>query len=147
MGRGGGRFRVFAGTVLEPGTELPGPTLAWYHPDVPAEEPIPFDYSVLYADSDLIVADKPHFLPTTSNGRLVRETLQTRLRVDFGEEDIVPLHRLDRLTAGLVLCSRNPHTRGAYQRLFQDRAVAKHYQARLTAPLFYDGTVRVGMRR
>lgn len=135
------------GTVLEPGTELPGPTLAWYHPDVPAEEPIPFDYSVLYADSDLIVADKPHFLPTTSNGRLVRETLQTRLRVDFGEEDIVPLHRLDRLTAGLVLCSRNPHTRGAYQRLFQDRAVAKHYQARLTAPLFYDGTVRVGMRR
>ena len=83
-----------------------------------AGAPIPFDYSVVHADRDLIVADKPHFLPTTTNGRLQRETLQTRLRVDFGEDGIVPLHRLDRLTAGLVICSRNPETRAAYQRIF-----------------------------
>lgn len=103
------------GTRLEPGTLLPGPTLAWYHPSIPPEVPIPFDYRVVYEDGDLIVVDKPHFLPTTSNGRIVRETLQTRLRVDYGEDSIVPLHRLDRLTSGLVLCSRNPRTRAAYQ--------------------------------
>ena len=62
------------GTRLEPGTVLPGPTLAWYHPSVPSEEPIPFDYRVVFEDGDLIVVDKPHFLPTTSNGRIVRET-------------------------------------------------------------------------
>ncbi|WP_042530327.1 pseudouridine synthase [Corynebacterium singulare] len=135
------------GTRLEPGTRLPGPTLAWYHPSVPHEEPIPFDYRVVYQDGDLIVADKPHFLPTTSNGRIVRETLQTRLRVDFGEEGIVPLHRLDRLTSGLVLCSRNPRTRPAYQRLFQDQAVSKHYRATVTTPLTFEDTLRLGMRR
>lgn len=126
---------------------LPGPTLAWYHPSVPSEEPIPFDYRVVYEDGDLIVADKPHFLPTTSNGRIVRETLQTRLRVDFNEDSIVPLHRLDRLTSGLVLCSRNPHSRAAYQQLFQERAVVKHYRAQVAAPFSFDGTVRLGMRR
>lgn len=135
------------GTRLEPGTLLPGPTLAWYHPSIPREEPIPFDYRVVYEDGDLIVVDKPHFVPTTSNGRIVREALQTRLRVDFGEDEIVPLHRLDRLTAGLVLCSRNPRTRPCYQRLFQERAVVKHYQARVAAPFSFDSTVRLGMRR
>ena len=135
------------GTRLEPGTQLPGPTLAWYHPSVLDEEPIPFDYRVVYEDRDLIVADKPHFLPTTSNGRIVRETLQTRLRVDFGEDSIVPLHRLDRLTSGLVLCSRNPRTRPAYQRLFQERAVTKHYRASVSTPLWFEGTLQLGMRR
>ncbi|ACP32579.1 pseudouridine synthase [Corynebacterium aurimucosum] len=135
------------GTRLEPGTVLPGPTLAWYHPSVPSEEPILFDYRVVFEDGDLIVADKPHFLPTTSNGRIVRETLQTRLRVDLNEDSIVPLHRLDRLTSGLVLCSRNPRTRAAYQQLFQKRVVVKHYRAQVAAPFSFDGTVRLGMRR
>lgn len=101
----------------------------------------------MYEDGDLIVVDKPHFLPTTSNGRIVRETLQTRLRVDYGEEEIVPLHRLDRLTSGLVLCSRNPRTRPAYQRLFQDRAVTKRYRAEVATPMRFEGTVHLGMRR
>ena len=135
------------GTRLEPGTLLPGPTLAWYHPSVPSEEPAPLDYRGGWEDGDLIVADKPHFLPTTSNGRIVRETLQTRLRVDFNEDSIVPLHRLDRLTSGLVLCSRNPRTRAGYQQLFQKRAVVKHYRAQVAAPFSFDGIVRLGMRR
>ncbi|WP_460490690.1 pseudouridine synthase, partial [Corynebacterium nasicanis] len=119
------------GTLLPPGAVLDRPQPAWFHPEVPAEEPIPFDYSVVFADADLIVVDKPGFLPTTSNGRLVRETVQTRLRVEFGEDEIVPLHRLDRLTSGLVVCSRRAATRGAYQRLFQERAVDKLYRARV----------------
>ncbi len=135
------------GQLLAPGARLTGPTPAWYHPDIPPEPPIPFRHRVVFEDADLIVVDKPHFLPTTSNGRIIRETLQTRLRVEYGEEDIVPLHRLDRLTAGLVLCSRNPATRGAYQRLFQDRAVTKHYRAEVDEPFEFEGIVKLGMRR
>ncbi|QPK80295.1 pseudouridine synthase [Corynebacterium lizhenjunii] len=123
------------GTLLEPGTQLLGPVPAWHFPDLPEEAPIPFDYQVLHVDADLIIVHKPHFLPTTSNGRLVRQTLQTRLRVDFAEPDIVPLHRLDRLTAGVVVCSRNPQTRAAYQQLFSQRQVRKTYQARTVRPL------------
>lgn len=135
------------GDIIPAGTVLPSPTLAWFHPDVPAELPIPFDYTIIYEDEHLIVVDKPHFLPTTSNGRIIRETVQTRLRVQFGEDDIVPLHRLDRLTAGIVLCSRNPETRGNYQRLFQDKKVRKHYQALTTRPLAIDDIIELGMRK
>lgn len=135
------------GELLEPGTVLPRPVPAWFHPVVPAEPRIPFDYEVLFADRDLVVVDKPHFLPTTSNGRIVRETLQTRLRVDFREDDIVPLHRLDRLTAGVVVCSRNPATRGAYQRLFAERRIDKTYRARVEPACSYRGIVKLGMRK
>lgn len=117
------------GTPLPPGQVLERPTPAWFYPDVPPEPPIPFDYEILHHDDHLIIADKPHFLPTTTNGRIIRETLQTRLRVDLDNGDIVPLHRLDRLTAGVVVCSANPDTRAAYQRLFAERAVTKTYVA------------------
>ena len=135
------------GTVLPPGAALPHPVPAWYHPSVPPERPIPFDYSVVHVDRDLIVADKPHFLPTTTNGRLQRETLQTRLRVDFGEDDIVPLHRLDRLTAGLVICSRNPETRAAYQRIFLEGSAVKRYRGVVKQPLFVDREIALRMRK
>lgn len=135
------------GEIIPPGTRLATPTLAWFHPAVPPEPPIPYDYEVLYEDAHLIVVDKPHFLPTTSNGRVVRETVQTRLRVDYGEDHIVPLHRLDRLTAGVVICSRNPDTRGRYQRLFQERMVRKRYKALTVHPLDVDETITLGMRK
>ena len=135
------------GTALPPGAVLPHPVPAWYHPSVPPERPIPFDYSVVHVDRDLIVADKPHFLPTTTNGRLQRETLQTRLRVDFGEDDIVPLHRLDRLTAGLVICSRNPETRAAYQRIFLEGSAVKRYRGVVKQPLFVDREITLRMHK
>ncbi len=119
------------GERLAPGTVLAKPVPAWFHPVVPPEPVIPYTHEVLHEDADLIVVDKPHFLPSTTNGRIIRETVQTRLRVQFDEDDIVPLHRLDRLTAGVLICSRRRGTRGAYQQLFQDRAVRKTYRARV----------------
>lgn len=138
------------GETLVPGAVLDRPVPAWFHPDVPPEPVIPFDHEVLHVDDDLIVVDKPHFLPSTTNGRIVRETVQTRLRVEFGEDDIVPLHRLDRLTAGVLVCSRRRETRRGYQRLFQDRAVEKTYVARVAGePPVGPGweTVRLPMRK
>lgn len=127
-----------AGQPLAPGTVLERPVPAWFHPEVPAEPEIPFAHTVVFEDTDLIVVDKPGFVPSTSNGRIVRETVQTRLRLAYGEDGIVPLHRLDRLTSGILVCSRRPATRGAYQRLFQDRLVDKTYVARVV------GEVTVG---
>ncbi|WP_197085831.1 pseudouridine synthase [Corynebacterium comes] len=126
------------GRLLVPGTVLDRPVPAWFHPPVPEEPAIPFAHSVVFEDLDLIVVDKPGFVPSTSNGRIVRETIQTRLRLSYGEDEIVPVHRLDRLTSGILVCSRRRETRGAYQRLFQDRRVDKTYVARVV------GDVRVG---
>lgn len=101
----------------------------YYYREVPAEIAVPFTESILYADAHLVVADKPHFLPVTPVGTYVQETLLTRLVRTLGNPDLVPLHRIDRGTAGLVLFSPNPQTRALYQALFRDRKIDKHYLA------------------
>lgn len=108
--------------------------LIQYYREVAAEARIPFTETVLHADAHLVVADKPHFLPVTPAGTHVEETLLTRLIVKLGNPDLVPLHRIDRGTAGLVLFSANPASRAAYQALFRERRMTKRYEA-LAAPL------------
>lgn len=100
-----------------------------YFREVGDEPRIPFEARILFADADLVVADKPHFLPVTPAGRFVEETLLARLRAQLGNPALVPLHRIDRETSGLVLFSANPATRAAYQSLFANRAITKNYEA------------------
>jgi tRNA pseudouridine32 synthase/23S rRNA pseudouridine746 synthase len=100
-----------------------------YYREVASEKAIPFDERIVHADADLVVADKPHFLPVTPGGGHVAETLLARLARRFDNPHLVPLHRIDRMTAGLVLFSANPRTRAHYQALFPARRVAKHYEA------------------
>ncbi|MEX6502323.1 RluA family pseudouridine synthase [Pseudomonas zhanjiangensis] len=100
-----------------------------YFREVPAETPIPFTEQVLYVDEHLLVADKPHFLPVMPAGDYVEQTLQARLAKRLGNADLVPLHRIDRHTAGLVLFSTNPRSRGQYQALFRERLMDKCYEA------------------
>jgi tRNA pseudouridine32 synthase / 23S rRNA pseudouridine746 synthase len=101
----------------------------YYYRHVPDEPHIPFNETILYQDAHLLVADKPHFLPVTPTGRYVQETLLVRLKKRTGLNDLVPIHRIDRDTAGLVLFSVQPATRDAYAALFRQRAVAKCYEA------------------
>ncbi|MDR6840936.1 pseudouridine synthase [Pseudoxanthomonas sacheonensis] len=100
-----------------------------YFREVAEELRIPFEETILHVDQDLVVADKPHFLPVAPTGAHVRETLLTRLVDRLGNKNLVPLHRIDRGTAGLVLLSANKDSRGAYQALFRERRIEKHYEA------------------
>lgn len=103
------------------------------HRWVTEEPPIPFGMTVLYEDERIIVVDKPHFLATMPRGMWYRQTALIRLREQYGEEAIVPAHRLDRLTAGVLVFVRDPACRGAYQMLFQERRAMKTYEC--LAPL------------
>ena len=100
-----------------------------YYREVPDEPPIPFDEVVLHSDADLLVADKPHFLPVTPAGAHVHETLLARLIRRTGNPALAPLHRIDRDTAGLVLFSANPESRARYQALFREQRIEKSYEA------------------
>lgn len=100
-----------------------------YFREVSHEPRIPFNETILYQDEHLLVVDKPHFLPVTPAGAHVRETLLARLVARTGNAQLAPLHRLDRLTAGLVLFSLRPESRDAYQRLFRERRIGKTYEA------------------
>ena len=93
------------------------------------EEPqIPFEPKVIYEDRRIIVVDKPHFLATMPRGMWYEGTVLIRMRQQYGEPDIVPAHRLDRATAGVLVLVRDPAARRAYQMLFQEHRVRKVYQ-------------------
>jgi len=104
-------------------------SFVWFHRDLPHEVPVPFDIGIVHRDDDLVVADKPHFLATIPRGRHVLETALVRLRRDLDLPLLAPAHRLDRVTAGLVLFVARPELRGRYQTLFRDRRVRKTYEA------------------
>ncbi|MDQ2855014.1 MAG: pseudouridine synthase [Acidobacteriota bacterium] len=101
----------------------------YYYRETVGEKRIPFAEHILYEDEQILVVDKPHFLPTVPAGRFLRETLLVRLRKQGKHETLVPIHRLDRETAGVVLFSLSLKTRGLYTALFRDRKVRKVYQA------------------
>jgi tRNA pseudouridine32 synthase/23S rRNA pseudouridine746 synthase len=93
------------------------------------ETPVPFEETILHQDSELIVVDKPHFLPVTPGGRFLHETLLVRLKRKTGIDTLAPIHRLDKETAGVMLISVNPATRPLWQSLFRFRQVTKVYEA------------------
>lgn len=117
------------GQPLAPDAPYVGGARVYYWRELPHEDPIPFEATVLFEDAHLVVADKPHFLPVTPGGRYVRETLLVRLKAQLGCADLSPLHRIDRETAGLVLLCKCPQDRDAYQSLFRERRVDKVYEA------------------
>lgn len=100
-----------------------------YFRDVPDEPPVPFDESIVYQDDRLLVVDKPHFLPVVPAGRFVRQCLLHRLVERTGIEALAPLHRIDRLTAGLVMFSVRREDRHAWTELFRGQQVRKCYEA------------------
>ena len=125
------RGRVLDGSRQALAADAPyrvGDTI-FYFREVRDEPPIPFAETILHVDEHLVVVDKPHFLPVVPAGRHVRETLLARVVRQLGNPDLVPLHRIDRETAGLVLFSVSPGSRGAYQALFREQRMLKRYEA------------------
>lgn len=122
------------GVPLHPGSAFRRGMRIFYYREIERETPIPFEEEVLFQDEHLVVVDKPHFLPMTPGGRFLQETLLVRLKKKLGLQDLTPIHRLDRETAGVVIFSCLQSSRGAYQSLFQKRAIEKEYEA-LAAPL------------
>ncbi|WP_409316626.1 pseudouridine synthase [Pseudomonas sp. KCJK9016] len=136
IGREQWRDRIARGRVLDGQGRPITPEMPYkeglrihYFREVPDEKPIPVVESILYADEHLVVADKPHFLPVTPAGEYVEQTLLRRLIRRLDNPHLVPLHRIDRHTAGLVIFSANPQTRSAYQSLFPTRQIEKRYEA------------------
>jgi tRNA pseudouridine32 synthase/23S rRNA pseudouridine746 synthase len=114
---------VSADTVYMPNRRL------FYFREVDEEPVIPFQEQVIFSSDHLLVVCKPHFLPVTPSGPYVQETLINRLKTGTGNPYLSPINRIDRETAGLVLLSANPESRGRYQQLFMTGDVRKTYEA------------------
>lgn len=128
-----GEVVTAAGTVVDETTVLPAGAHVFLYRDLPTEVAVPFDIPVLYRDADLVVVDKPPFLATMPRGRHVAQTALVRLRRELDLPELSPAHRLDRLTAGVLLFTTRRELRGPYQSLFARGAVRKQYLARSSA--------------
>ncbi|WP_298747312.1 pseudouridine synthase [uncultured Serinicoccus sp.] len=116
---------VTAGTAYRPGG------VVYLYRDLPVEVPVPFEVDVLLHDEDtgLLVVDKPPFLATAPRGGHVAQTVLVRLRRALDLPELAPVHRLDRLTSGVLLLTTRRAARGPYQRMVQDGGLSKTYEA------------------
>ena len=114
---------INAETIYSPSRRI------FYFREIDNEPAIPFAEQILFQNDEILVACKPHFLPVIPGGRYVEECLLNRLRARTGIDKLAPLHRLDRETAGIVIFSVNPKTRGLFHDLFMRGNVEKTYHA------------------
>jgi tRNA pseudouridine32 synthase / 23S rRNA pseudouridine746 synthase len=132
------------GVAVTPGRRHEANLRVYYYRTVTEELPLPFEESVLFQDEWLVAVDKPHFMPVTPGGATLANALLVRLKRRLGIDTLAPVHRLDRETAGVLLFSVKPETRGAYQRVFAEREATKDYQAVLS---WHDGAELPAVRR
>lgn len=104
-------------------------TFVWFHRDLVDEVEVPGEINLVHRDERLIVVDKPAFLSSIPRGRHVRQSVVVRLRDELDLPELSPLHRLDRVTSGLLMLATERRWRGSYQTLFQDSLVSKTYKA------------------
>lgn len=124
-----GEVRDDRGSILSMESPFRVGACVFYYRELVSETPIPFEEEILFRNDQILVVDKPHFLPVTPGGRFLHETLLVRLKRSTGIKTLVPLHRLDRETAGVLLFSIEPTTRNLWQSLFRERAIQKVYEA------------------
>jgi len=124
-----GKLLDSAGTPITCQTPYIPQQKLFYFREVADEAPILLAEKILFQNSEILVACKPPFLPVTPSGPYVDECLLHRLKAETSNPDLVPLHRIDRETSGLVLFSKNKKTRGRYAELFLHNRIEKSYEA------------------
>lgn len=123
------RFVYGDGRVVDRRDAYNANTFVWFYRDLRDEPEVPGTIDTLYEDERILVVDKPPFLSTIPRGQHVRQSVVVRLRDALGLPNLVPAHRLDRMTSGLLLLTKEQQWRGSYQSLFQQREVVKTYLA------------------
>ena len=118
-----------SGTPFSKNTLYQAEIFLFYYREILNEPVIPFKEEILFTNEHFIIVDKPHFIPVTPSGKYLKESLLVRLKRHYQIEEISPVHRLDRETAGIVMFTCNKNVRGAFQSLFQKREVDKTYHA------------------
>ena len=90
--------------------------------------PVSDDFTLLYADASLLVANKPsRLLSVPGRGEEKQDCLIRRVQTEY--RDALIVHRLDYDTSGLLVLARGKAMHRALSILFQERQVEKRYVA------------------
>lgn len=120
--------------------------------------PEPQDFSketlpVIYEDDNVLVINKPAGILTHAKGAQLDEFTVgefMRSRTTDGPEGNRPgiVHRLDRDTSGIIICSKNTDTQSFLQRQFSERKAKKQYVALLeSTPKDNEAVLRLPIER
>lgn len=111
--------------------------------ETPKAEPIPID--VVHADEQILVINKPAGLVVHPAAGNPDGTLQNALLHHDPNLDVVPragiVHRLDRLTSGIMVVARTLEAHTALVRQLQDRSMSRRYLTIVNRPLIAGGKV------
>lgn len=124
-----GRFVYANGAAVREDDPYAPHTFIWFHRDLRDEVEVPGELSIIHRDDRLVVVDKPPFLSTIPRGQHVRQSVVVRIRAELGLPELSSLHRLDRVTSGVLMLATERKWRGAYQSMFEQRTVSKTYRA------------------
>lgn len=96
---------------------------------VPTELPL----DILYEDDDIILVNKPPYMPTHPSQNHYTDTLANALRFYFDSKDIPfifrAVNRLDNSTSGIVLIAKNRFSAGKLSQSMLKHKISKSYLA------------------
>jgi 23S rRNA pseudouridine1911/1915/1917 synthase len=134
-----GHVKVNSELVTKPST-LVGPLDQVEVNYDPAKVKIPkIDLPAIYEDQDVIVIDKPAGILSHSKGGFnpeatVASWLQSKYSGTINERSGI-VHRLDRLTSGVMICAKNDQASSWLKKQFSERKVKKTYVAIVSGQL------------
>ncbi len=107
----------------------------------------PSKIQVIYRDSYLIAAHKPHDLATYQESRAghapgCKELLEEQLN-----QRLFPVHRIDADTSGLVLFALDSRTAAALIRAFKEQQIKKTYLAWCVGTLPGSGSIKTPLKK
>ncbi|XP_043216269.1 RNA pseudouridylate synthase domain-containing protein 2-like isoform X1 [Amphibalanus amphitrite] len=90
-------------------------------------DPVP----LVHMDDDIVVVDKPSSIPVHPCGRYRHNTVVFILAKEHGLKNLRTIHRLDRLTSGLLMFGRTPAKARDMEQQIRTRQVTKEYVCRV----------------
>lgn len=98
---------------------------------------------VIHLSEELVVLDKPCSLPVHPCGRYRHNTVVFILAKEYNLKNLRTIHRLDRLTSGLLMFGRNPRKAREMEQQIRNRQVLKEYVCRVEGE-FPEGKTECG---
>ncbi|XP_039281272.1 RNA pseudouridylate synthase domain-containing protein 2 isoform X3 [Nilaparvata lugens] len=97
---------------------------------------------LVHVDEDIVALDKPCSLPVHPCGRYRHNTVVFILAKEYQLRNLRTIHRLDRLTSGLLLFGRTPKKARQMEQQIRNRQVQKEYVCRVEGQ-FPDEVVKI----
>ncbi|XP_054284310.1 pseudouridylate synthase RPUSD2-like isoform X1 [Macrosteles quadrilineatus] len=96
------------------------------------EVPVTADpIAIVHMDEDVVVVNKPASIPVHPCGRYRHNTVVFILAKEYHLKNLRTIHRLDRLTSGLLLFGRTPKKARQMEHQIRNRQVQKEYICRV----------------